>query len=397
MTTTKQLQTATARAALKARGKPYFVATAVEGLAVGYRRLAGKAGTWTLRKADEKGGNWTEKLGAADDLEPANGTTVLDFAQATAKAIKVVGARPTGGGQVTVEEAITAYEKDITSRGRNGYNARRVKTLLERLPLWKAPVASLTTRELKKFRDELDLEPVTKKRTLKPLKAALNLAAKDSEGAITNVHAWKDGLKVTAKEQPREIPPLSPETVMAIVDAAYRRDEALGLFVEVGAETGARPSQIAAIRCCDLEGDSLLVPSSKKGREGKPATRNAVPITAGLAKRLRYCKEGREANSALLLRDGSNPWVPENHEYRPHVVAIVAELGLPKEVTFTALRSAAISRMIFAGVPVRLIAAQLDTSVSIIENHYTAKIAGAEQAQMRRGLLERKPKLRVVT
>jgi hypothetical protein len=80
------------RLGLLARSKPYFHKTSVPGLNLGYRRLKGQAGTWTVRKADGKGGsNWT-RIGIADDFVDANGIDVLSFDQA--KAITIQGTAP---------------------------------------------------------------------------------------------------------------------------------------------------------------------------------------------------------------------------------------------------------------------------------------------------------------
>ena len=383
MTTAKQLQTTTARLALKAQGKPYFAPTTTPGLAVGYRRLEGRAGTWVLRKADGNGSNWTAVIGTADDLEKANGTDVLTYAQAVDKARERIRGQPTGGKPVTVLEAIDAYEKDLEQRGRSPKNAKRLRTLV---PDWLGAkaVAALTAAELKRFRDAAGLEPANLNRTLRPLKAALSLAASMSDGTIPNTLAWKNGLKaIPGTERPRDGKPLTTKQVLAIVDAAYRLDPAFGLFVAIGAETGARPSQIAAIRVCDLQTDRLMIPSSRKGNEGKQARLNAVPITTALAARLRLVAASRGEREPLLARDG---WGRDYYmvEFRK----VAKELGLPKGTTFYALRHAAVVRQIFAGVPLRLIAARLDTSAAVIEKNYSAQINDADDAMMRRGLLE---------
>jgi integrase len=398
MTTTKQLQTPTARRVLTPRGKPYFVPTGTPGLALGYRRIEDAAGSWTLRKADGAGGNWTDRIGTADDLEAANGEDVLAFADALDKARqKARGQVQAGGKPVTVLEAIAAYEAGFAARGRNPYNARRLKTLV---PEWLAgkDVAALKTAELERFRDTCGLKGANLNRTLRPLKAALTAAAERSDGAITNVSAWKVGLAaVGGPDRARDVRPLTTAQVNALIDAAYREDEAFGLFVEVGAETGARPSQIARIRVGDLQADRIMVPSSRKGREGKEMKLAAIPITAVLAARLRAAAADRGQSDPLLLRDErfeDRTWGPKTHEdlFRK----VVMELGLPSDVTFYVLRHTAVCRQILAGVRLRLIAARLDTSTEVIEKNYSAFISDADDEQMRRGLLERTPRLSLV-
>jgi hypothetical protein len=60
----------TARLRLLVRKKPYFVVVA-PGVGLGYRRNR-TAGSWVVRAADGKGGNWTQAFACADDFEDAN-------------------------------------------------------------------------------------------------------------------------------------------------------------------------------------------------------------------------------------------------------------------------------------------------------------------------------------
>src|SRR5262245_8560373 len=73
-----QLETRTARLKLRPAKKPVFVKIGV-GLALGYRRNL-VAGTWVARVADGRGGNWTKKIGIADDFDEADeGHEIFDF------------------------------------------------------------------------------------------------------------------------------------------------------------------------------------------------------------------------------------------------------------------------------------------------------------------------------
>src|SRR5438874_10926578 len=83
-TRSTQLETRSARLKLPVARKPVFVRTGPK-IGLGYRRNQ-TAGTWVARVADGKGGNWTKAIGAADDLDDADGSQVLDFWQAQEKA-----------------------------------------------------------------------------------------------------------------------------------------------------------------------------------------------------------------------------------------------------------------------------------------------------------------------
>src|SRR5262245_36487413 len=87
-----RLETAAARRRLAVRKKPYWL-TIAPGIAVGYRRNAG-AGTWSVRSSDGHGGDWVKKFALADDLEPADGKTVLGYWAAIDVARKLARRQP---------------------------------------------------------------------------------------------------------------------------------------------------------------------------------------------------------------------------------------------------------------------------------------------------------------
>jgi hypothetical protein len=74
------LVTRSARLRLAPRAKPYWRMLET-GLHLGYRRRA-TGGTWIARRRDDDGRYREEKLTLADDLQDANGTSILDFSQA---------------------------------------------------------------------------------------------------------------------------------------------------------------------------------------------------------------------------------------------------------------------------------------------------------------------------
>jgi hypothetical protein len=208
------LATRSARLRLPPRAKPYW-RVIEQGLHVGYRRR-GTGGTWIARRRNERGIYRETKLGIADDLQDANGDTILDFAQAQRKArtwwtheqrLACGGATP--AGPYTVAQAMADYVDDYRRRG--GKGSETIESVARRniLPeLGSLPVVKLTTRRLLDWHraiaerprhwrsragqvnfaafDRKDAEAVrrrraTANRVLTYLKAALN-------------HAWRAGL-----------------------------------------------------------------------------------------------------------------------------------------------------------------------------------------------------------
>jgi integrase len=153
----------------------------------------------------------------------------------------------------------------------------------------------------------------------------------------------------------------------------------------VAAETGARPSQISRLLVGDLQGGAaprLMMPSSRKGSGRKPSNR-PVPISKQLADKL---MSDREADEPLLTRPDGRRWQETDLGDYAHLFEKVAgRLGL--DVTFYVLRHSAIIRSLLAGVPIRVVAANSDTSVAMLEATYSHFIAHFADEVARRGLL----------
>ena len=162
--------------------KPVF-AKIGPGLSLGYRRNVGP-GTWVVAVADGKGGHWTKAIGAADDFEDANGGSILSVWQAQDRARDLArGSQGEQGELVSVTQAVDRYEADLKARGGDTDNTVRVRLHLPD-DLGRKTVALLTAHDLRQWRDFLlakGLAPASVNRTLKILRAALNLAADQDE------------------------------------------------------------------------------------------------------------------------------------------------------------------------------------------------------------------------
>jgi len=388
-----RLETRTARLKLKVRKKPYDFTSISAGIQLGYRRCKG-AGRWVVKVADGHGSYWTKRVAYADDHEDADDEHILSWWQAQDKARALARGKDAGGRPATVAEALADYEADLIARSASPANARRVGTLLPSTMLAK-PVALLTARELKHVRDGLvakGAKPSSVNRDLKGLKAALNLAAAH-DPRITNGAAWRTALAALPDAHHARNVILTDEQVRALIAAAYAEDSALGLLVETAAVTGARVSQLARLEVADLQADRadprLMMPSSRKGRGHKRIERKPVPITTSLAALLCQAAGERPPMAPLLLRADGVPWRPATADYRLPVISAISRAGLdPATVTLYSLRHSSIVRGLLHGVPTRVVAAQHDTSVPMLERSYSQHILDHSDAVARRGLLD---------
>ena len=400
MTRKLSLETSTSRLKLPTRKQSYRSRLG-PGLSLGYRRNEG-VGAWSMIAADGKGQEWVKKIGVADDFVPADGKAILNFSQAAEIARQLTQ----GGGEVenasqpaTLKMALAAYAADLAARGANTYNARWPLKYLPAALLSK-PVSLIETHEFRRWRDSLlaDHAPATVNRLAGATVAALNLAA-SHDPRIKSRQAWHVGLQGLPDAQRARNIILPDAQVRALIDAAYRRNARFGLLVETLATTGARPSQVTRLEVGDLRLDvptepKLTVPKSGKGggrpRIKRKVDRIPVPITPGLAARLKVAAAGRSADAPLLLWKNDRGWGADpSANYRADVKAIVAEVGLdPTIVTGYALRHSSIVRQLLANVPVRVVASVHDTSVTEIERHYSKFITEHSDQLSRRSLLQ---------
>jgi integrase len=382
------LETRTARSKLAQQRKPYWIAVA-PGISLGYRRNAGP-GAWNVRAADGAGSNWIKSFGIADDREDADGANVLTFWQAADKAKALARGQDADAGRpATVSEALDAYADDLRVRGANPENATRLRNPLPPSLLSK-PVSMLTVKELRAWRNSLTnaMKASSVNRVCKALKACFNLAAHDDR--ILNSKAWRTGLALLPEDDDTESNlVLTDDQRRAVIASAYAISADFGLYVEVHAATGARTSQIALLDVGDLHAGKepkLMVPSSLKGKARRKRTRKPLPITPGLAQRLKQAAAGRDAAEPLLLNADGERWLSRAHRHLFIEAAKAARL--PIGATMYCLRHTAITRALLAGVAIRLVASSFDTSVAMIEKTYSKFITDHGDDQMRRALFD---------
>jgi integrase len=399
---------------------------------LGYRK-GKRGGSWLVRWYDGKKYQ-QQTFGTADD-ELREGT--LDFGAAVRRARETVeterrNARAAAAGPtLTVRHAVESYAGDRDARDsarkgrqvRSDASSRLTRYVTGQPPRGKreavpaARLANLCLHELSEgdlleWREALPdtLKGTTKRRLINDLKAALNGAytANRSRLPTTLRETIKHGLRaiddgVEAEPVARESQILSDAQVTRAIDAAREIDAEQGYegdlyrLVVILAATGARFSQVARLRVGDVQVElgRVLMPVSRKGRGGKSGT-IAVRVGTDVLEAIRPALLGRERNATLLERwrkkqvagsiqwerIGRGPWQSSAELTRPWT-AIRERAGLPKDVVAYALRHSSIVRGIRLDQPIRLVAALHDTSVAMIERHYSRYIADVDELAAR--------------
>ena len=101
---------------------------------------------------------------------------------------------------------------------------------------------------------------------------------------------------------------------------------------------------------------------------------------------------GRADHAPLLLQGDGSPWGDNpGAGYHHDVKRIVAVIGADPDATMYALRHSSIVRMLLQNVPVRLVAELHNTSIKMIEKHYSKYITEHSDDISRHALLHHEP------
>jgi integrase len=419
----REIDTTAKRDKLPTRKNPYWqgISGGRGGVSLGYRKGAAGGGVWIVKIVIDRK-RTEERIGPAADQEDAP-VGFLSYTAAVSAALEW------SRTQIAIVEANADVARDAavpTVRSVvEAYAARRkkaaggkqtsVEALLSHLPIdgkfAKLRFAKLTEKAIEEWLGQLQrrpkgipnpkrkgkkvvvdvrpLETGTRNRLLGDLRAAFNIAAGRYRREIPgHIHAEiKAGTRnePTDGEARRQL--LSEAQVRTIVDAAFDVEEDLGYVVLIAAVTGARYSQIVRLTVADIQvvNSRIMVPSSKKGRKKSSHPPAAVPVHADAIDRLKVLVVGRAGNDRLLTRwaykHGAGRWLKDKRrawglasEITKPWARVVKLAGVPEDTIMYALRHTSIVRGLIAGLPVRLIAALHDTSVAMIEQHYSAFI-----------------------
>jgi integrase len=371
---------------LKVRGMPYYRLIS-RGLHLGYRRIKNKPGTWWARHYLGDQQYDVEPIGTADDFDPANGDTILDFYQAQDKARARMGIRVANGagknGPLTVKDAIEDYlqfletnRKPSTARD-SRYRAvafilpdlgdiEAAELTTERLERWHAGIAKAAPRvrtrkgdkqQHRAFCDGDDgrrQRKASANRLLTILKAALN-------------RAWRRG-KVASDSAWRKVEPFESVDVARIryltVDEANRLvnacDPKFRPLVQAALQTGARYGELTRLQVHDFNRDAGTV-AIRQSKSGKP--RHIVLTDEGRSF-FEQITVGRAGNEFMLGTWGYS------HQRRLMLEA-VKRAKIKPAISFHGLRHTWASLAVMNDVPLMVVARNLGhADTRMVEKHY---------------------------
>jgi integrase len=387
----KALDTRAERTKLKARGNPYWRALD-PGAHLGYRRIAGKAGTWTLRtyvKGRPENPYDVEVIGIADDMSDANGADVLNFyqAQERARARRDERSRSAAGaaGPLTVAKAMEHYLVFLEDKRKSAVDAGYRYEAFIKEPLGRIEVAALKAQQIRNWHSDLvKLAPrlrtrkgeeqqhrkigkdadskrrrqASANRTLTILKAALNMAWR--EGQVTSDAEWRR-VEPFENVDAARIRYLKVEEAKRLINACepdFRR------LVQAALETGCRYGELTRLTCADFNPDTGTI-AIRTSKTGKP--RHVVLTEEGQKFFAQVCA-GRPGNQLAFLKKDGSQWQKSNQK-RPWDDA--AERAKIDGASFHTLRHTWASLAVMAGVPLLVVAENLGHSdTRMLEKHY---------------------------
>ncbi len=418
-----RIDSRTSRIKLKPRKAPYRVRLE-PGKALGYYKPAKGCGSWWALLNPAKGDRsaWKQqRLGPADDFTEADGETILNFAQAQAKAREwfkdqsEMGENSTGAlGSYTVEKAMKDYLDDGRRRGMKSIGGTECAVKAHILPAlggieisklsrtriesWMTKLAESPKRvrskdpnspvpKPRKFKNPRKPKPApippappmtedekrarkdTANRILTILKAALNHAL--DRRRVKDGSAWKS-VKPYAGVTSARIRFLSVEEQQRLVNVCPRD---FANLVRAALYTGARYGELTRLRVSDFnpKSNTILIAVSKSG---KP--RHIFLDPEGL-EFFTTITAGRSAGSLLLVREGvqrrarKDLTSPEGWAYgdQSRLMSDACAAARLDPISFHELRHTYASILVNAKFSMAVVAAQLGHSgTRMTEKHY---------------------------
>lgn len=441
-----KLETRAARARLKTGETVHWKTLVVGELHLGYRRRSADVpGKWIARRyigldAGGVGRYRKEGLGTADDFRDADGVSVLSYNDAQRRAgDKAEQLASASASPATVADVVKTYTdgRDRREAGRQGRKIRSDasqrlgryvvgwkpekvggRKAIAPTPLAAVRLADLAEADLRRWRAALpgSLRATTVRRLCSDLHAALKAGyeARRGELPVGLLETISYGLRAPATDDDhaetssRDDQILSDAELARLLAAAREIDAEAGWdgdlwrMILVLTATGARFSQVVRLRVRDFQPDNgrLMVPVSRKGNRSrqKNATHVPVPVGADVVEALRPAVLGRAADAPLLERwrvaqvaaarwerTGRGRWLGASELTRPFRL-IRERAELPSAIPYS-LRHTSIVRGIRANLPIRLVAATHDTSVGIIEKHYSKFIVTGLEDMLRAAIV----------
>jgi integrase len=354
------------RSGLEPRREPYW-ARIQRGQYIGFRKLPDGSGTWIARRRTEDGRQEYKSLGYES---PA-----LDFDAAKQAAEQWFKLRDADikDEVVTVADACRRYvEERETSKSKacaRDAEARFERTVYDE-PIGKRHIAKLRAAQVKAWRDDLEMSPASRNRTLIALKAALNLAVRERNVAASQAQEWRDVKPLPGAYRRRDLF-LDLDQRRALMNAA---SGAVRDLIEAAMLTGARAGELANATRKQFDKRHCSMQFT-----GKTGTR-IVPLSPAACALFARLAESKLPGAHLLTRDDGKPW--SHSDWDELVREAAAKAELPAGVCLYTLRHSFITTALTSGMTTLDVARLVGTSIMMIEKAYGHLVASAARERL---------------
>jgi integrase len=389
-----KIGTREARSRLPGRRKPNWRGIQ-PGLQIGYRKPRGRkgkpagAGAWVMRRWILEVHGYRERVvGVADDFADADGTLVLNFAQAQAKVLELAQ-RPAGAseaGPLTVGTALELHFKHLEGQGQSTVNQRGHASAHILPVLGNELVAELAVRQLQNFLHALARKPLrvrsasgqgqatravgtdpedlrrrrsSANRMWNTLRAALNYTWR--QGLVPSDSAWRrvSAFKNVEQARIRYLTIAESKRLINGADAEFRP------LLVAALSTGARYGELCRLKVRDFNPDAGTV-AIWVTKAGKP--RHVVLTQEGVEFFSSQCA-GRDSSALILPRSDGSAW-GRSHQHLK-IVAACQRAKIEPPITFHGLRHTWASLSVMAGMALVVVARNLGhASIKMVEKHY---------------------------
>jgi integrase len=386
-----RLETRAARLRLPPSKQPYWREIS-QGAHVGYFR-GKRVGKWVARfRALRSNGKYVQTtIGVADDIEDADGTSVLDFrsAQEIARTWfdEVARGVTHRTERFTVSLALDEYMRAFA--GKSVASTRAKVDAIVGPGLGHKIVAELTTAEISSWHRELAAAPAMIRTSPRALTRNVRVAAdpeavrrrKSTANRYLTVlkaalnHAYREG-RVNADEAWRRVRPfqnVDAAKYRYLTDEEARRlvlacEPAFRPMVQAALMTGARYSDLRNLKVRDLDAraGTLLLPNPKGGRA------YVVYLAEDAARFFCGAAIGKSGSDLLFPRPDGEPWGVSHQRRRLEDAS--AKAGIER-ATFHDLRRTYGARLARQGVPLAVIAEAMGQADERITKRHYAHLA----------------------
>lgn len=390
-----------ARRRLRIRREPHFFVIE-RGLSLGYRKSQ-EGGTWVARRYDPAlRRHFEERVGTADDSRDADGTEVLNFAQAQRKVLldAQAGAERSSGRNYTVADAVSDYLNYLRSHRKSADDAKIkfdayiipklgekrlsdlkpgdfddwLKWAMQRQPKRrpkkpkpppKRPRKTIAAPKPAKEAKAIEAAEVKRRRKatvnriVTMLKACLNYS--HAQHKVPSREAWSRLKKFRAVDSAR-LRWLTVDECKRLLNACSADVRKLA---QAGLLTGCREGELLAVRARDFDAQSvtLLIADSKSGKPRR------VPLTKEGEALFESLTAGKPDGELIFTRADGSPW---------HRVAIIRAMqqasaagSIDPPATFYTLRHTYASHLVQQGTPLLYVASALGhRDARMVEKHY---------------------------